>query len=108
MRKLGAPWWTACPQLTLNIRLHVFSRQLVLRRVSHPDGDHEFFSGCGTVVGWALTWTVHELQGILRCEMQGLDTKNKNVLVHLVYIACSMCHTLLLQFLIPSLHAYPT
>ena len=55
------------------------------------------------MVGWALTWTVHELQGILRCETQGLDAKNKNVLVHLVYIARSMCHSLLQHILIPSL-----
>ena len=35
--------------------------------------------------------------------MPGLDTKNKNVLVHLVYIARSMCHSLLQQLSIPSL-----
>jgi hypothetical protein len=35
--------------------------------------------------------------------MQGLDTKNKNVFLHLVYIARSMCHSLLQQFLILSL-----
>ena len=35
--------------------------------------------------------------------MRGLDTKNKNVLLHLVYIARSMCHSLLQQLLILSL-----
>ena len=58
------------------------SRQLVLWWVSHLED---------------VTWADHELQRIWRGEMQWLNTKNKNVPVRLMYVACSMWHSLYLQ-----------
>ena len=86
-------WQLLASQLTLNIRLHCSCLPPLCSEGSHTlTAEVSFF-----VVGCALTCADHELQGILRCEMQGLNTKNKNVRVLLMYVACSMCHSFYLQ-----------
>jgi hypothetical protein len=56
------------------------------------------------VIGWAPTWADHQLQGIWRCEVQALNTKNYKVQVHLTQLACIMCHSSLRQLLIQIIH----
>ena len=44
---------------------------------------------------------------LVKCnEMQGLNTNKTNVVLLLMYVACSMCHSFLQQLLVPSLPIY--